>query len=146
MNELEAAIKRASYGRTFAKFSPKPASIAREIDPAPPPLEYPKVIDIKRAVADHFSIEVHDLDCNCRHLNVVKPRHFAMYLCRRMTMHSLPEIGRRFGGRHYSTVMHATERITKLLSGGRDYNEEARRQIDDIKRNIFARMKNGQEK
>lgn len=144
MNELDAAIKRATYGRTVSKFSNKPSSAAMRMDPRPPTITYPKVIDIKRAVADYFSIEVHDLDCNCRHMNVVKPRHFAMYLCRKLTLHSAPEIGRRFGGRDHSTVLYAAERISKLLAGDRDYNEEARQQIEAIK--VLVGMQNGKTK
>lgn len=140
MNELDAAIKRAKIARTFRITTDLPAQIAQRIDPPPPTQVYPKVLDIKRAVADYYSIEVHDLDCACRRLPTVKPRHIAMYLCRRMTLHSLPEIGRRFGGRDHTTIHHAYEKMAKILEGSRAANKEVRNQVEEIKKLIFENL------
>jgi chromosomal replication initiator protein len=144
MNELEAAIKRAKMARDFRVTTNIPAILAEEMDPEPPKQIYPKVIDIKRAVADYFSVEVHDLDCNCRGAAVIRPRHIAMYLCRRLTLHSLPEIGRRFGGRDHTTVKHACDKMAKRLENDRAEGKELRAEVEEIKALIRARVANGQ--
>lgn len=146
MNELEAAIKRATYGRTFSKFSNTPTSEAVRSDPAPPKPIYPKVIDIKRAVADHFSLEVLDLDCDRRGISIVRPRQIAMYLCCRLTPHSLPEIGRRMGGKDHTTVLHSKNKIMELMAFETDKGAELRDTVEQIKASILARVDNGQTK
>lgn len=73
------------------------------------------VDDIQKAVASYFSIAVDDLLSKRRTKAVVRPRHIAMYLAKTMTTRSLPDIGRRFGGRDHSTVIHAVSKITSLL-------------------------------
>jgi chromosomal replication initiator protein len=55
--------------------------------------------------------------------NVVRPRHVAMYLCRTMTPHTLPEIGRRFGDRDHTSVLHAFRRISDLIARKPDQAE-----------------------
>ena len=71
--------------------------------------------DIQKAVAAYFDITVDDLHSKRRTKTVVRPRHIAMYLAKTMTTRSLPDIGRRFGGRDHSTVIHAVNKITDQL-------------------------------
>ena len=66
--------------------------------------------------ASYFSITVDDLISKRRTKAVVRPRHIAMYLAKTMTTRSLPDIGRRFGGRDHSTVIHAVNKITETLT------------------------------
>jgi chromosomal replication initiator protein len=73
------------------------------------------VDDIQKAVAAYFSISVDDLVSKRRSQAVVRPRHIAMYLAKSLTTRSLPDIGRRFGGRDHSTVIHAVRKITGQL-------------------------------
>ncbi|MCS6986899.1 MAG: chromosomal replication initiator protein DnaA [Sphingomonadaceae bacterium] len=70
--------------------------------------------DIQRRVADHYRIRVSDLLSPRRARDVARPRQVAMYLAKQLTSRSLPEIGRRFGGRDHTTVMHAIRRIEEL--------------------------------
>lgn len=142
MNELEAAIKRAKIARNFRPTTSMPARIAQELDPPEPMPIYPKVIEIKRAVADYFSIEPHDLDCACRRLPTIRPRHIGMYLCRKLTLHSLPEIGRRFGGRDHTTVLHACNKMERQLIGLGPKSHELREQVEEIKKIIFGKLGN----
>ncbi len=74
------------------------------------------VDDIQKSVASYFSITVDDLISKRRTKAVVRPRHIAMYLAKTMTTRSLPDIGRRFGGRDHSTVIHAVNKITETLT------------------------------
>ena len=70
--------------------------------------------EIQRRVADYFNIRLSDLLSSRRARQVARPRQIAMYLAKEMTSKSLPEIGRQFGGRDHTTVMHAVKRIDEL--------------------------------
>jgi chromosomal replication initiator protein len=74
--------------------------------------------EIQRKVAEHFSIRLTDMSSARRARAVARPRQVAMYLAKQLTQRSLPEIGRRFGNRDHTTVMHAVSRVGELM--GRD--------------------------
>jgi chromosomal replication initiator protein len=71
--------------------------------------------EIKKKVADHFALKTADLESPNRSRSIVRPRQIAMYLARLLTPRSYPEIGRRFGNRDHTTVMHAVETIQRLM-------------------------------
>jgi chromosomal replication initiator protein len=73
-----------------------------------------KIEDIQRTVARHFNVSRSDMLSSRRTANVVRPRQIAMYLAKTLTLRSLPEIGRRFGGRDHTTVLHAVRKIESL--------------------------------
>ena len=73
------------------------------------------VDDIQKAVAGYFDLGVEDILSKRRTKTVVRPRHIAMYLAKTLTTRSLPDIGRRFGGRDHSTVIHAVGKIAGLM-------------------------------
>ncbi|MEP9376272.1 chromosomal replication initiator protein DnaA [Aquabacter sp. CN5-332] len=83
-----------------------------------------RVDDILRVVAKHYNVSRADLLSQRRTANVVKPRQIAMYLAKTLTLRSLPEIGRRFGGRDHTTVLHAVRKIDGLLATDRALAEE----------------------
>ncbi|MGR3390418.1 chromosomal replication initiator protein DnaA [Sagittula sp.] len=70
--------------------------------------------EIQRKVAEHYNIRLSDMIGPKRVRNFARPRQVAMYLCKQLTSRSLPEIGRRFGGRDHTTVMHGVRRIEEL--------------------------------
>ena len=70
--------------------------------------------EIQRRVAEHYNIRLAEMIGPKRLRNFARPRQVAMYLCKQMTSRSLPEIGRRFGGRDHTTVMHGVKRIEEL--------------------------------
>ena len=70
-----------------------------------------KIEDIQKLVATHFTVSRADILSSRRSASVVKPRQIAMYLAKVLTLRSLPEIGRRFGGRDHTTVLHAVRKI-----------------------------------
>jgi chromosomal replication initiator protein len=70
--------------------------------------------DIQKQVADHYQIRIADMHSARRARAVARPRQVAMYLAKQLTPRSLPEIGRKFGGRDHTTVMHAIRKIDEL--------------------------------
>jgi chromosomal replication initiator protein len=72
------------------------------------------VDDIQKAVSEHFGLKQADLLSERRTRAVARPRQAAMYLAKQLTTRSLPDIGRRFGGRDHTTVLHAVRRIEEL--------------------------------
>jgi chromosomal replication initiator protein len=74
-----------------------------------------KIEDIQRVVARQYNVSRADLLSSRRTANVVRPRQVAMYLAKTLTLRSLPEIGRRFGGRDHTTVLHAVRKIEGLV-------------------------------
>ena len=70
--------------------------------------------EIQKKVAQHFNIRLADMHSARRARAVARPRQVAMYLAKQLTTRSLPEIGRKFGGRDHTTVMHAVKRIEEL--------------------------------
>jgi chromosomal replication initiator protein len=73
-----------------------------------------RIEDIQRVVARHYNVSKTELLSNRRTRTIVKPRQVAMFLAKIMTLRSLPEIGRRFGGRDHTTVLHAVRKIEGL--------------------------------
>ena len=80
--------------------------------------------EIQRKVAEHYNLRLTDMHSARRSRNVARPRQVAMYLCKKLTTRSLPEIGRKFGGRDHTTVMHADRKIRQLMAERRSlYNQ-----------------------
>ncbi len=93
-----------------------------------------KIEDIQRVVARQYNVSRSDLLSSRRTANVVRPRQVAMYLAKTLTLRSLPEIGRRFGGRDHTTVLHAVRKIEALVSKDitlADEVELLKRQLQD---------------
>jgi len=72
--------------------------------------------EIQRKVAEHYNIRLSDMIGPKRLRNIARPRQVAMYLAKQMTHRSLPEIGRRFGGRDHTTIMHGVRKIEELMA------------------------------
>lgn len=83
-----------------------------------------KIEDIQKLVATHFNVSRADILSSRRTANVVRPRQIAMYLSKSLTLRSLPEIGRRFGGRDHTTVLHAVRKIDALAAKDGTLSEE----------------------
>jgi chromosomal replication initiator protein len=73
------------------------------------------VTQIQKAVTEYFSLKPNDLKAKSRRRNLVIPRQLAMFMCREITEESLPGIGKAFGGRDHSTVIHAFQKVKKDL-------------------------------
>jgi chromosomal replication initiator protein len=72
--------------------------------------------EIQRKVAEHYNIRLSDMIGPKRLRNIARPRQVAMYLAKQLTSRSLPEIGRRFGGRDHTTIMHGVRKIEELMA------------------------------
>ena len=92
---------------------------------------------IRSIVANHYKIKISDMDSPKRNAEITLPRQVAMYLCRDTTELSLPKIGKLFGNRHYSTVIHAIEKIEEILK----YDNELAENIETIKVKLQTKKK-----
>lgn len=83
---------------------------------------------IQQAVASHYRLRLDELNSKNNSRQIAFPRQIAMYLCKKLTKHSFPEIGREFGGKHHTTVMHSVEKIESLV----DHDQAVHRVVSDI--------------
>ena len=110
--DLEGAFNQVLFRRTFEpdlsieRIDEILSHLVRQGEP-----KRVRVEDIQRIVARHFNVPRSDLLSNRRTRTIVRPRQVAMYLAKTLTPRSLPEIGRRFGGRDHTTVLHAVRKI-----------------------------------
>ncbi|WP_183855892.1 chromosomal replication initiator protein DnaA [Prosthecomicrobium pneumaticum] len=91
-----------------------------------------RIEDIQKAVSRHYNVSKADLLSSRRTRTIVRPRQIAMYLSKMLTPRSLPEIGRRFGGRDHTTVLHAVRKVEELMAADATLADE----IELIKRLI----------
>ena len=82
---------------------------------------------IQKVVADYYKVTVDDLRARSNARQVLVPRQVAMYLCKRFTKKSFPEIARQFGGKHHTTVIHSVEKIDRLFGSDREMEATIRR-------------------
>jgi len=75
----------------------------------------PSISSIQVAASDYFVVELHEMLATCRIKDVAYARHIAMYLCRTLTGRSLTEIGRKFGNRDHTTILHGFQKIQGLI-------------------------------
>jgi chromosomal replication initiator protein len=80
--------------------------------------------EIQRKVAEHYNIRLTDMSSARRARAVARPRQVAMWLAKQLTQRSLPEIGRKFGNRDHTTVMHAVSRIAELMARDAAFAED----------------------
>ena len=88
---------------------------------------------IKNTVCAYYNINVQDMDSSKRTKNLAHPRQIAMYLCRELTDTSLPKIGKNFGNRDHTTVIHACEKIAKEIKT----KEDVKKDIEKLKSSIM---------
>jgi chromosomal replication initiator protein len=77
---------------------------------------------IQKAVAEQFGLRLVEIKAKNNSRSIVYPRQIAMYLSKHLTEASLPEIGRQFGGKHHTTVLHSVEKIEEVRKGDKDLN------------------------
>ena len=134
--DLEGALNRLL---AHSKLSGQPVTLEmaeREVKDLIRPQEPKrvKIEEIQRVVSRQYNVSRGDLLSSRRTANVVRPRQIAMYLAKTLTLRSLPEIGRRFGGRDHTTVLHAVRKIEGLVGSDTalaDEIELLKRQLQD---------------
>jgi chromosomal replication initiator protein len=132
--DLEGAINRLL---AHSKLNATPVTLEmaeREVRDLIRPMEPKriKIEDIQRVVARQYNVSRSDLLSSRRTANVVRPRQVAMYLAKTLTLRSLPEIGRRFGGRDHTTVLHAVRKIEALVGKDVALQDE----VESLKRQL----------
>ena len=130
--ELEGAVNRLylTWQHMRAPVTPDIAeTVVRDLFQGVEPRRI-KIEDILRIISRHFGVSKGDLLSQRRHRSVVWPRQIGMYLAKQLTHRSLPEIGRRFGNRDHTTVLHAIRKIEGVIAGDAGLRDE----IDDLKK------------
>jgi chromosomal replication initiator protein len=79
---------------------------------------------IQKFVADYYQLKLNELKSRNNSKSVAMPRQVAMYLCKTLTHASLPEIGRSFGGKHHSTVIHSINKVDDLRKKDGDFDKQ----------------------
>ncbi|HTY41988.1 MAG TPA: chromosomal replication initiator protein DnaA [Thermoanaerobaculia bacterium] len=122
VRELEGRLNRVI---AFSSLTGKPLSVelARETLRDIVGTEEHKAVpsEILKAVASHYGLRVSDMKAKSNAKPVAFPRQVAMYLCRKLTNLSYPEIGRLFNDKHHSTVMHSVEKIGRMIEDDQDF-------------------------
>jgi chromosomal replication initiator protein len=130
--ELEGAITRlyATWQYMRTAITPDVAeTVIRDLVQGLEPRRI-KIEDILRIISRHFGVSKGDLLSQRRHRSVVWPRQVGMYLAKQLTARSLPEIGRRFGNRDHTTVLHAIRKIEGEITG----NPRLKDEIEELKK------------
>ena len=130
--ELEGAITRlyATWQYMRTSITPDVAeTVIRDLVHGLEPRRI-KIEDILRIISRHFGVSKGDLLSQRRHRSVVWPRQVGMYLAKQLTARSLPEIGRRFGNRDHTTVLHAIRKIEGELAG----NPRLKEELEELKK------------
>ena len=132
--ELEGAVTRL-YAQWQLMRSPVTADSAegllRDLVASGEPRRI-RIEDILKIVSRHYGVSRNDILSERRHRSVVWPRQIGMYLAKQMTARSLPEIGRRFGNRDHTTVLHAIRKIEGQISA----NAQLKDEIEDLKKQL----------
>ncbi len=127
IRELEGALNRvAAYGQLTGETIDLDFAVATLGDVLHGAQRRVTIDDIQRCVSRHFDLQPMDMVSARRARAVARPRQIAMYLAKRLTTRSLPEIGRKFGGRDHSTVIHAVRRIESLRDEDREVDGAVR--------------------
>ena len=124
--ELEGAVHRlrASFQLTDQPVTLETAEqIVRDLMRGAEPRRV-RIDDILRTVSKHYGVNRGDLLSGRRNRSIVRPRQIGMYLAKLLTSRSLPEIGRRFGNRDHTTVLHAIRKIEQLMNDDTQLREE----------------------
>jgi chromosomal replication initiator protein len=135
IRELEGALNRVV---AFASFSGRPITLemAKEIlrDLLRASERRISIDQIQRKVADYYNVRMGDMLSARRSRAVARPRQIAMYLSKQLTTRSLPEIGRKFGGRDHTTVIHAVRKVESLRESDPSIEED----VDLLLRSLEA--------
>jgi chromosomal replication initiator protein len=142
--DMEDASPREMIGvfsklATYADLTKKPVTVEmadEAVGTRLSPGAKTSIEDIQRKTAEFYKLDVRDFHSPQRARKVARPRQVAMYLSRELTTRSLPEIGRRFGGRDHTTVLHACRRVKALC----DEDTLFRQEVDFLKQMLSKKL------
>jgi chromosomal replication initiator protein len=137
IRELEGYLQRVTAFAAFAKT--KTISIDLVQEALKNFLEQKKKVitvdEIQKNIASFYNIKVSDIKSKKKNKAFIKPRHTAMFLARQLINLSLPEIGRHFGGRDHSTVLHAVQKVENMAKNDPDFQDTLDRLIKELEGN-----------
>ena len=88
---------------------------------------------IQKKVSSYYNLSLSDMCSSRRSINIARPRQIAMFLCKALTSYSYPEIGKAFGGKDHTTVIHAVKKIDSMLQ----IDQKLKKQIFELKETVF---------
>jgi chromosomal replication initiation ATPase DnaA len=139
-DRLDLARRRAIWAKDARQVESKPAPAAqlpsKPVEPIAPLVKRHPMVVIQRAVAAAYGIEFAELLSPRRTKKFVRPRQVAMYLCSKLLPVSLPQIGRRFGDRDHTTVLHAIRKIELMRQTDLEFEFKLQKMMDDLKETL----------
>ena len=121
----------------YASLTSKPLTIELAQDVLKNVLDHEEkavtIEQIQKFVADYYQLKLTELKSRNNSKSVAMPRQVAMYLCKSLTHASLPEIGRSFGGKHHSTVIHSIKKVEEMRKKNGDFDKQVTNLMDSFK-------------
>jgi chromosomal replication initiator protein len=134
IRELEGSLIRLI---AYASLTSKPLTIELAQDVLRNVLDHDEkaitIEQIQKFVADYYQMKPAEIRSRNNSKSVAMPRQIAMYLCKALTHASLPEIGRSFGGKHHSTVIHSIKKIEEMRKKNSDFDHQVKNLLDQFK-------------
>jgi chromosomal replication initiator protein len=134
VRELEGSLIRLI---AYSSLTTKPLTIELAQDVLKNVIDHDEkaitIEQIQKYVADYYHLKLHELKSRNNSKSVAMPRQVAMYLCKSLTHASLPEIGRSFGGKHHSTVIHSIKKVEELRKKNGDFDKQVANLIESIR-------------
>jgi chromosomal replication initiator protein len=134
IRELEGSLIRLI---AYASLTSKPLTIELAQDVLKNVLDHDEkavtIEQIQKFVADYYQLKLNELKSRNNSKSVAMPRQVAMYLCKNLTHASLPEIGRSFGGKHHSTVIHSIKKVEELRKKDGDFDKQVANLLQSFK-------------
>jgi chromosomal replication initiator protein len=134
IRELEGSLIRLI---AYASLTAKPLTIELAQEVLKNVLDHEEkavtIDQIQRFVADYYQLKLSDLKSKNNSKSVAMPRQVAMYLCKSLTHASLPEIGRSFGGKHHSTVIHSIKKVEDMRKKNGEFDKQVTTLLESVK-------------
>lgn len=134
IRELEGSLIRLI---AYASLTSKPLTIELAQDVLRNVIDHDEkavtIEQIQKFVADYYQMKPAEIRSRNNSKSVAMPRQIAMYLCKALTHASLPEIGRSFGGKHHSTVIHSIKKIEEMRKKSLEFNQQVKNLLDQFK-------------
>src|SRR5688500_8097787 len=134
IRELEGSLIRLI---AYASLTSKPLTIELAQDVLKNVLDHDEkavtIEQIQKFVADYYQLKLNELKSRNNSKSVAMPRQVAMYLCKNLTHASLPEIGRSFGGKHHSTVIHSIKKVEEMRKKDGDFDKQVANLLQSFK-------------
>lgn len=134
IRELEGSLIRLI---AYASLTSKPLTIELAQDVLRNVIDHDEkavtIEQIQKFVAEYYQMKPAEIRSRNNSKSVAMPRQIAMYLCKALTHASLPEIGRSFGGKHHSTVIHSIKKVEEMRKKSAEFDQQVKNLLDQFK-------------